>query len=206
MEIQCFFLERTDLFRRSLRRFIWTHEPQCPQPGCSYHNVATVIDAAIPERFLGEGERYMSPADFPNDDPRWPLTCGCGHVFRPTDPYQLCWDRLYRKQGTEELYDPGREAPAGAIWYQDWLIGADWGPGPDGHYLAIQTPGGVWHPDARASNCTRQDDKVHRCWVRHGAVPHLHIDKEGETCSAGAGSVISGKWHGFLHHGKLIDC
>jgi len=65
---------------------------------------------------------------------------------------------------------------------------------------------GEWPLDHRASNCTRPDDKVHRCWVRHGRPEDgtLHVDKNGDTCAAGAGSIIMhGGWHGFLHHGEL---
>lgn len=50
----------------------------------------------------------------------------------------------------------------------------------------------------------------HRCWVRHGNVRAdgaMHVDKNGITCNAGAGSIISPDgWHGFLHNGHLTSC
>lgn len=49
----------------------------------------------------------------------------------------------------------------------------------------------------------------HRCWVRHGDVRagNVHVDKNGVTCNAGAGSIISPDgWHGFLHNGYLTSC
>lgn len=65
-----------------------------------------------------------------------------------------------------------------------------------------------WMIDYKASNCTKKDDKVHRCWVRHGTVgDKLTVDKKGNTCSAGAGSIYmnGNKWHGFLRNGILVE-
>lgn len=65
----------------------------------------------------------------------------------------------------------------------------------------------LWYIDGRANNCTMPDDKEHRCWVRIGTVGDtLHVDKAGNTCSAGAGSIAVKGFHGFLHHGVLRDC
>jgi len=49
---------------------------------------------------------------------------------------------------------------------------------------------------------------VHRCWVRHGRPEDgtLHVDKNGVTCAAGAGSIVAGNFHGFLHGGFLTSC
>lgn len=69
---------------------------------------------------------------------------------------------------------------------------------PDGHH---------WHIDSFANNCTKPDDKEHRCWVRHGSKPGvIHVDKNGLTCSAGAGSIATPEFHGFLHNGELYSC
>jgi len=60
-----------------------------------------------------------------------------------------------------------------------------------------------WDIDGRASNCTLKDDKAHRCWVRHGEPPTITVDKNGLTCSAGAGSIQADDYHGFLQNGSL---
>lgn len=66
-----------------------------------------------------------------------------------------------------------------------------------------------WLIDSRASNCTKPEDGAHRCWVRHGTFGEkIHVDKVGNTCAAGAGSVFShfkrpDQWHGYLHDGCL---
>jgi hypothetical protein len=39
--------------------------------------------------------------------------------------------------------------------------------------------------------------------VKHGTAPNLHVDKAGLTCQAGAGSILCGNYHGFLHNGEL---
>lgn len=63
-----------------------------------------------------------------------------------------------------------------------------------------------WYIDSRANNCTMPNDLVHRCWIRHGTVGDpLHVDKNGPTCAAGAGSIQTHGWHGYLQHGVLHE-
>ena len=97
------------------------------------------------------------------------------------------------------------DAPAGAMYYAPWLEDMGW-KGPDGKCLIVVTPGGSWVVDSMASNCTKREDTVHRCWVRHGTPPLITVDKNGLTCGAGAGSIQSGKYHGFLRNGFLEEC
>jgi hypothetical protein len=61
-----------------------------------------------------------------------------------------------------------------------------------------------WNIDSRAHNCTMPADFDHRCWVRHGEPPAITVDKNGLTCAAGAGSIQSGGYHGFLRDGRLV--
>lgn len=63
-----------------------------------------------------------------------------------------------------------------------------------------------WEVDGRASNCTKKDDNVHKCWCRHGDAPNVTVDKNGNTCAAGAGSILVDGWHGFLRNGYLEEC
>ncbi len=64
-----------------------------------------------------------------------------------------------------------------------------------------------WNIESYASNCDRREDKEHHCWVRHGTFRGvIHVDKQGNTCNAGAGSISVPGFHGFLHHGVLKDC
>lgn len=78
--------------------------------------------------------------------------------------------------------------------------------GGDGLNVVCVTPGGRWYIDSRAANCPNPADFSHRCWVRHGTVgDSLHVDKDGNTCSAGNGSIQCGAFHGYLHNGELYD-
>lgn len=64
--------------------------------------------------------------------------------------------------------------------------------------------GHEWNVDSRASNCTMKEDRLHRCWVRHGEPPLVTANKQGgRTCAAGAGSIAVPGYHGFLNNGVL---
>ena len=102
-------------------------------------------------------------------------------------------------------WTPLAELPVGGMYFADWYERK----GPDGHHLIVKTPGGLWHVDGRASNCTRPEDDQHRCWVRHGAPPDVTVDKNGDTCGCGC-SIGQGPgyrdFHGFLRSGILEPC
>jgi hypothetical protein len=90
------------------------------------------------------------------------------------------------------------------MWDAWWMPGS-W-RGSDGIALMVRCPNGSdWHVDGRASNCTLPDDRVHKCWVRHGDPRgcRVTVDKNGNTCAAGGGSIIAGDYHGFLVDGVL---
>jgi hypothetical protein len=130
---------------------------------------------------------------------------------------------LYRRSDTGEvapfLNNPPHPIPVGAMWWCTWLTRLGYKrseeypdeaakpsryfPDAKGRILAVMTPGGTWIIDSRASNCTKPTDNKHRCWVRHGEPPNVTVDKNGETCEAGAGSIIAGSYHGFLRSGEL---
>jgi len=74
------------------------------------------------------------------------------------------------------------------------------------HLVALVPTGEEWHVDSRASNCDKPDEKTHRCWVRHGEPPMVTAGKQGNTCGAGAGSIQTRKWHGYLQDGVWAVC
>lgn len=111
---------------------------------------------------------------------------------------------IYKRIDTGEEIS-GRNLPVGAMWYVSEENQKYYSPGPDGRTLYVQTPGGSWCIDSRASNCTKPNDNEHRCWVRHGVPPMITVDKNGNTCSAGAGSIGMHNYHGFLRNGELVD-
>jgi hypothetical protein len=79
----------------------------------------------------------------------------------------------------------------------------------DGKHVIVVTPHAhQWDVHSRANNCTMLEDRRHRCWILHGELARpetLHVDKSGVTCSAGAGSIGTGRWHGFLDRGYLCE-
>lgn len=200
--IKCFLLEPTKLYQCELRRYRSDWRDNEPKAPCAlpmgYHDASVLI---TPQIELAE-QPASSSNGLPHDDPRWPTACGCGYVFRPEDEWQVNWSTLYRRSDTSELVTL-REAPAGAIWDAVWYP-EKWRRS-DGHFYICRTPGGEWSIDGKCSNCTRPNEP-HECWVRHGVAPNLHVDKAGNTCAAGAGSIIAGGWHGFLHNGFLVQC
>lgn len=128
------------------------------------------------------------------------------------EPQILDWEDgigspRYRRLDTgEELR--GRKLPAGALYVIDPERKYNYSRGHDGDAIACVLPtGDHWHIDSFANNCTMPNDKQHRCWVRHGSKPGaIHVDKQGLTCQAGAGSIAVPGFHGFLHNGELYDC
>jgi len=120
---------------------------------------------------------------------------------------------IYRRVDTGEEFEfHGKQVPVGAIWRATWFeeffdkeTKNQW-CGTDGKCYVVMTPEGEWIIDSRASNCTRKDDNDHKCWCRHGEAPNFTVNKVGNTCSAGAGSIQIGNYHGFLINGELTNC
>lgn len=199
-----YWLEATELAQTGLRRYTRGGTGLTCQEG--YHSALVLTgqkDAVFTER---DGRRILyldTPEPAPHDDPRWPTRCDtCDYVFAEDDQWQDWQDLLYRRSDTGDLVTL-RDAPPGASWDAWWLPNS-WA-GPDGIHLMVRCPNGHdWHVDGQARNCTRPGEP-HQCWVRHGDPRdcHVTVDKAGDTCAAGAGSILAGDYHGFLHDGTL---
>lgn len=117
--------------------------------------------------------------------------------------------------------DADNRSEPGAVyeWSHESWGSCDWDNCDGTHVTVILPTGDDWCPDRRASNCGRPDDRTHRCWVRHGPLDRMTVDKNGDTCAAGAGSILTheskvtdldgtvhilrASWHGFLRDGVL---
>lgn len=149
---------------------------------------------------LSDGPGYPSPA---------PERIPCSTCGRPIQFSSSGSSPIYRRSGGEEIADD--KLPPGACYASPDGAFVRNAPGyhrfgPDGRALTVVCPNGMhWEIDGRASNCTMPDDPEHYCWVRHGRPEDgtLHVDKNGKTCGAGAGSIQMGGYHGFLHNGQL---
>lgn len=201
MGIKCFWLEPTDREKRYLRRY--ASGSICPGV-MGYHDEMIFLDEAA-EVWDAE-KRYwvdsgQTSEDF-KDHPLWPTRCSCGYEFQDKDERQLFSSHLYRRTDTGEEMTL-RDAPDGAMWEATWYNEPAW-CGDDGKAIICRVPTRHdWHIDGPCSNCTRPDEP-HHCWVRHGTPPNLTVDKNGNTCAAGAGSVLTSTWHGFLRNGELV--
>lgn len=211
-----FWLEATDRVAVGLRRYRSAGGAPMTCEG-GYHSVLVFTgeepaDFSTDTKFDRRTLEQRPPT--PHDDPRWPSRCRCGYEFTEDDYWQDWQELIYQRTDTSERVtlrshsvedvDALPAAPPGACW-DAWWMPSDW-RGPDGIALMVRCPNGHdWHVDGEASNCTRPGDKTHACWVRHGdpRQGNVTVDKNGETCAAGAGSIIAGDYHGFLEAGVL---
>lgn len=221
MPFKVFWLEPTEMERVWLRRYRSSKHasPGCPLP-FGYHNKSTLLkdraDGLV--EYLDDEKDPDRPSD---DSPYWPTHCDCGYAFQEEDPRQVFNMRLYRGAPDGQLYTL-HDAPPGAMWDATWAHTYPWMVGPDGISLHVKLPNGHdWNVDCEASNCTKSQwapvpgepntrkwqGRTHYCWVRHGdpRAGIVHVDKGGTTCAAGAGSIMSGNYHGFLHNSYLTD-
>jgi hypothetical protein len=184
----CFFVERTNLFAQSLRRFVWSDTGKtCPGvPGpYSYHNASSNYIGHITwdTQYNGKGDD-----SWPHDDPRWPKKCEkCDYEFQPEDVWQYNLDVIMRCAKTKRKW-PMDDLPTGAMWYDDW-DGCH--RGPDGKSLFCKLPcGTAW--------CIDYHPKVPGGWKRDGVPPLV-------TASPSILTGGSTGYHGFLQNGILTD-
>ena len=111
----------------------------------------------------------------------------------------------WRRPGTGEEHESCSGFEPGAMWYASWYWkNSTWDNETEPHLIVRCPTRRDWGIDSRCSNCGSPEDKLHRCWVRHGDPPNITVDKNGLTCSAGAGSIALPDWHGFLRGGELV--
>lgn len=207
--IECFMLDPTDEAVRFLRRYtVGKDVPLCPlSPGDhSYHNAMVGIEPTALIRVM-DGDRScvrIEPMDWPHDDPRWPKACGCGYEFRPDDNWQLFYEPVYRTAdgrkfsthaSDHEAFGGVPRAPAGAMWFADWMPHTK---GPDGRCLIVRCPArpdgtGVcdWMVDGPSTNGDG--------WTRTGTPPKV-------TAHPSIFVHAPSGFHGWLRDGVLVSC
>ena len=189
----------------------------------TYHNATNQIAVSRELNdwgFAGDVEEYLG--DYAHD-PRWPKSCeGC------RQPWDTIGEEIQRQVFYQRRWDtPSGELEPGCLFWADWghwdsYIDSSkrdgkvvhwatptqcphgWSNCDGRHLRAILPDGHEWDVDGRASNCTMPTDQTHRCWVRSGEPPLVTAGKTGHTCSAGAGSIASPTWHGFLTRGVFV--
>lgn len=154
--------------------------------------------------------RYRPAEPTPADRPRpelpaltrgWDGACeSCGQPvpWDGDDPHVSLGGGLW------SIFDtPSGKPEPGCLWWDEHQVGPcfQWDNCPGRHLHAMLPNGSYWDIDGRAANCTLPDERTHRCWVREGEPPNVTVGKAGHTCSAGAGSIAAGDYHGFLRGG-----
>ncbi len=189
--LACRFIQ--EVGTRATHRVYWTGE--CGTRG--YHNGETPIgDSPVPRdwTFGAKSEFADKPIPSKCDECGTPAPAGANK--------QVFYRRLY---DTETGYPtPGDmyfeiclDSPSSTKCYY-------WDNCPGKHLIVVTPDNHHWNVDSRARNCTIPEDRIHRCWIAHGEPPNVTVDKNGPTCSAGAGSIQTASWHGFLRNGHLV--
>jgi hypothetical protein len=181
-------------------------ESGCPaRPGeYDWHRAEVELerhDGPMPEEWERDDNKY-SFEEFGKKE----YTCQyCKQVFTPTSKHGSGVSF-----GRRPVYDTtSGEIEAGCMYWATWYGDSFYWDNHKGPHLMVRLPNGSdWNIDSRASNCTMPNDRTHRCWVRHGDPEQgiMHVDKNGHTCQAGAGSIMMANWHGFLHNSDLYEC
>jgi hypothetical protein len=207
VSLKTFWMEPTGRVRVSLRKFTHGREVSCPQAKDGHDANTTISEDANKSdwwEMSEDGQSHRVKEEHVDaSDPRWAALL-CKHCGQPFDGHHQVWAReLYRGAPDGKLYTL-RDLPPGSMYDYAWLPESY--AGADGIRLTVILPNGhPWQVDGPASNCTKPGDKVHKCWVRHGdpRAANLTVDKNGNTCAAGAGSIQAGDYHGFLRNGVL---
>jgi hypothetical protein len=190
----------TEVGTRAYLRLYWGQD-ECPRclghDNRGYHDAKVVIGETTE---LKAWHHMGEPADH-EGDPRWPARCDhCGAAAPPNAVRQVFRERLYDT--------PSGELEPGCLYWATWHHGSEgqcidgWTNCPGAHLMAVLPNGRRWDIDSRAANCALPKDTTHRCWVRTGELPKITVGKVGgPTCTAGAGSIVAGDYHGMLQNG-----
>lgn len=211
--IKCFWLEPLPKVRLYLR--VYGTGP-CTTGPQSYHNAMTFLQEATREKVPTNDPTYRDwvyqdggPQTPDQVDPSavWPTTCTTCGAEIVGGTRQVFSDHVYRRVDTgEERGLRDWDHVPGAMWNAEWMTQLKSYGGEDGRVIHVVCPDGrLWCIDGPCSNCTRKGED-HRCWCRHGEPPTLTVDKNCNTCSAGAGSIDTGTFHGFLRNGEFVGC
>lgn len=192
---------------------VYWGDKECPSclggKNAGYHNAQVFLTKSNTH---GDWELGGKPGDYPED--RWPTRCDHCGASVPAVKEERTYDSgasnggYVRQVFRDRLYDTSSGKPEpGTIYVADWYHDPgekchDWDNCDGRHLYAVCPDGHAWEMTGRARNCGSPQDRQHRCWVLHEESPGVfHVSKDGHTCSAGGGSIATGDYHGFLHHG-----
>lgn len=210
--VKCFFMDPSgEVEIETYRSTTWSSGIKCSMSqhgGGHWAYLPFGIGKEVDDKGHQESAGYLTreKAEGKYGLDKFPTECQCGYKFTNADEWGHRLIPIYQRRDDPSVRYTLQKAPDGAMYFATWYEKhRDW-CGLDGHALMVKAPGGHdWHVDGRCSNCTRPEDKVHKCWCRHGdpTTGDVTVNKVGDTCSAGAGSLLLKNWHGFLTSGWL---
>lgn len=228
--MKCFLLNPTDRVAEFLRRYAGSS--QCSVFG--YHSVSVYIGdrEARPDDACGDKVDHSDPRwpthcdcgyEFKEND-TWQYRVDA--LYQRSDTLELTtlnkapvgamWFAPWMSDIPEMTGPDGNTLMVRLPGKHDWIV--------DGRASNCDSPcskcgkpynahvvNGLCAPIPKGENYDQEkhyyhDARPHKCWVRHGEAPNIHVDKNGVTCGAGAGSIAVPSYHGFLHNGHLTDC
>lgn len=203
--VKCFVVTANRTLKVRLRRFS-VDDGECPsQENYGYHQAQ--VDWGTYDLQPGQDTPPISTREtlVPHEDPRWPTKCSCGVEFKDADNKQTRFDVVYADDKGNTW--TRRDLPPGALYRATELEDNKSFCGTDNQSWVAVLPDGVhWNIDGTCGNCTKPSDEEHKCWCRHGEAPNFTVNKVGNTCSAGGGSIQTKGYHGFLTEGYLVRC
>lgn len=207
----------TEIGTRGYLRVYWGENCVncCGRKGTGFHN-AQVLLGTSPRK--ADWENWGKPSDYKLE--MWPKMCDHCPALVPPDWKKagfdsgLCDTRgdvvNYQVFKTRNYSSPSGNPEVGDLYYITWYPCWEkkenclyWDNCDGKHLYAMCPGGGIWDIMGRCNNCTLPQDRTHRCWVVQGVPPNITVGKGGPTCSAGAGSIQTHNWHGFLQNGRF---
>lgn len=188
-----------------VQRLHWGEDcPSCCGLGSvGYHDATgrTLATSAVP------WDHLLVVPDAVDVETGWPTRCDHCPAAAPADAFRQHFAKLVlQAPGGERLVvgPMGTRVP-GDMWPTPCWAGqaCEWEDCRGTHWQVTLPDRSVWDSSSRASNCDQRADRRHRCWVLHGDPPHT-ADKQGHTCGAGGGSILTPRWHGHLVNGVLL--
>jgi hypothetical protein len=145
---------------------------------------------------------FVEPTGQERSEPR---KCLCSNVNCDAS-YEITLKEYRRTDTGTTLFGYPSDFGPGAMYYSEVPIKQDdtfyYWDNDSQHLIVVCPEHHEWDIDSRASNCDQPNDRLHRCWIRHGSPPAITVDKNGLSCGAGAGSI---RINSSGYHGRLIN-
>lgn len=187
--------EFTLRYQRSLRRFTFGSDKNCPSHADGYnwgHDASVVIGhISLDEAAMAHGDNW------PHDDPRWPVVCtACGYVFQDEDRWQRNDCQVYRLPDGTEFVNwgslRGQNVPPGTCWRIPWADEhfSKTHPQQVESWQIVLPDGGTWITSQAASGGGH--------WTVTGTPPMIDV-------SPSIWHNQPDGWHGFIRNGELVN-